>query len=90
MRDETIGPAIALDWYDGPLLEIALVTFPDRDKLVQIVSLLCKITGEYPWQRATLRLSREDLQAMLDLLDDKPVADYHGEVIVQQPAKPES
>lgn len=75
------GPSIALEWYDGPLLEIALATFPpdrpdgDQYKLVQVVSVVETVDGERPWQRATVLLARENLQAMLDLLDGKPVAD---------------
>ncbi len=30
------GNWICLDWYDGPLSEIALVTFNDGDKRVEI------------------------------------------------------
>ena len=81
MTKETIGPVIALDWYDGPLLEIALVMCPSGAQLVQVETLLCTIKGAYPRQRASIRLSREDLQTMLDLIDGKPVTDYHGEVI---------
>ncbi len=105
-RVEVIEPGIVLDWYDGPLLEIALVVFtPGRrsndkslntiddnatdvnaadavdHKLVQLKTRLCSIEGEYPWERATLRLSRDNLQAMLDLIDGKPVTDCHGDVI---------
>lgn len=35
------------------------------------------VSGEYPWTRAIIRLGREDLQAMMDLLDGKPVKDYN-------------
>lgn len=80
MMGETIGLAIALEWHEGPLLEISLVTLSPGmpyDKLVQVDTLLCTIEGE----RATVRFSRENLQAALDLIDGKPVTDYHGEVI---------
>jgi hypothetical protein len=87
MMREMIGPAIALEWHDGPLLEISLVTLSPGmpyDKLVQVDTLLCTIVGE----RATVRLSRQNLQAALDLIDGKSVTDYHGEVIGHPPAKP--
>lgn len=88
---ETVSDYIALDWYDGPLLEIARVDFADRDRMVQVCSL-CDvheieqppserlrgtISGKEPWTRTVIRLTRDDLQAMLDLLDDKPVRGFH-------------
>jgi hypothetical protein len=80
---EVVHDYIVLDWYDGPLLQAAKVDFkanqwhPDRS-MVQVESL-CTVEGEYPWQRATYRLSREDLLKMLDILDGKPVKDFHDE-----------
>jgi hypothetical protein len=82
VREATVGPGIVLDWYDGPLLEIMLVTYASGNKLVQVDTCLCQIEEAGPWPRATIRLSRENLQAALDLLDGKPVTDFHGEVIV--------
>lgn len=84
---ETVGPYIALEWYDGPLLEIARVDFDDRDRMVQVCSLCTvhdvetvpgerirgTVSGEHPWTRSVVRLTREDLQAMMDLLDGRPV-----------------
>jgi len=35
------------------------------------------VHGEYPWTRATIRLSREDLVRMLDLIDGKPVKGFN-------------
>jgi hypothetical protein len=86
---ETVSDYIALDWYDGPLLEIARVDFADGDRMVQVCSLCHEIeqppserlrgtiSGEEPWTRTVLRLTRDDLQAMLDLLDGKPVKGVH-------------
>lgn len=77
----TVGPAIAIEWYDGPLIEIARVDFHDRAPLVEITtSLVCRVTGEWPRQTVVLRLSREHLGKMLDLVDGKPVEDYEGEI----------
>lgn len=88
--NETIGDYVALDWYDGPLLEIARVDFDDGDRLVQVCSL-CNVSpeekppserlrgvvsGDEPWTRATIRLSRDNLQAMLDMIDGKPVKGF--------------
>lgn len=81
-----VGPSIALEWYDGPLLEIAKVDFPDGKHLVEIDTCLyaLKTPDNSPVQspipreqRAVIRLSRGELQAMLDLLDGKPVKDFH-------------
>jgi len=83
---ETVGPYIALDWYDGPLLEIASVDFEDV-RLIQVCTL-CTVhddeqppserlrgtmSGKDPWTRATIRLTRDDLIKMLDLADGKAV-----------------
>ena len=69
--------------YDGPLIEIARVDFDDRDPLVEIsTSLVCRVTGEPPRQTVVLRLSREHIVKMLDLVDGKPVED-HDEAIHQ-------
>jgi len=77
----TVGPAIALEWYDGPLIEIARVEFEQRDPLVEIsTSLVCRVTGEAPRQTVVLRLSREHLVRMLDLVDGKPVEDHDGTI----------
>lgn len=86
-----VGKYISLDWYDGPLLEVASVDFPDRDRMVQVCALCTTtpieappterlrgtINGEHPWERATLRLTREDLQKMLDLIDGKSIKGFH-------------
>jgi hypothetical protein len=37
------------------------------------------ISGEEPWTRTVIRLTREDLQAMLDLLDGKTVRGFHDQ-----------
>lgn len=36
---ESVGDYIALDWYDGPLLEIARVDFDDGSRMVQVCTL---------------------------------------------------
>lgn len=92
-----VGKYITLDWYDGPLLEIARVDFaePRADgvpkALVQVCSLCTvfaeeqpprerlrgTVSGDEPWTRTVIRLSREDLQDMMDLLDGKPVNGWH-------------
>ena len=76
-----VGPAIAIEWYDGPLIEIARVDFEHRAPLVEVcTSLLCRVTGEWPRQSVVLRLSREHLAKMLDLVDGKPVEDHDGAI----------
>lgn len=90
---ENVGGYIALDWHDGPLLEIARVDFPDHDRMVQVQSLCTVhaedtlptggpraiVSGREPWTRCVIRLTRTDLQAMVDLLDGKPVKGFHDE-----------
>jgi hypothetical protein len=62
---ETVSDYITLDWYDGPLLEIARVDFADHDCMVQVCSLCAvhkieqppserlrgTISGDEPWTR---------------------------------------
>lgn len=90
---EAVGDYIALDWYDGPLLEIARVDFPDGDRMVQVCSLCmvladeappterlrATVSGTEPWTRTTIRLTRKDLLNMLDLIDGKPVKGFFDE-----------
>lgn len=96
---ETISDYIALDWYDGPLVEIARVDFPEPrvagvpDAMIHVCSLCtvheleqppsgplrAMVSGDEPWTRSVIRLTRSDLQKMLDLLDGKPVKGFHDE-----------
>jgi hypothetical protein len=81
---EKQGLTIILDWYDGPLCEIAPVDFSDGHRLVLVSQFVCgeveELRGGAKW--AGLRLDRETLQAALDLLDGKPVADYQDALVV--------
>ncbi len=91
-HEETIGDYIALEWYDGPLLEIARVDFPGGHVLVQVCALCTvhpeetppsarlrgTVSGNHPWTRAVIRLSRDDLRAMLDLAEGRPVTDWRA------------
>lgn len=70
LTSEVVGTYVALDWYDGPLVEIAPVVLADGDRMVQVRSLCL---GDDPWQQAMIRLTREDLRKMLDMIDGKPV-----------------
>ena len=38
-HQENVSAYTALDWYDGPLLEIARVDFANHDSMVQVRSL---------------------------------------------------
>ena len=73
---ETVSEYIPLDWYDESLLEIARVDFPDYERMIQVRSLCTvhdlelppserlrgAVSGEKPWTRATIRLTRRDLE----------------------------
>lgn len=100
---ETVSDYVILDWYDGPLCEIARVEFANDDPMVQICSLCtvkpvettpsaplrAAVSGDDPWTRATIRLTRADLVKMLDLVDGKPIEDWSGEAVaVVQAEKP--
>lgn len=73
-----------LDWYDGPLTEIALVTFHDDRKLVEIKTQGGWVGKGYRvgHDRVTkffdnhMRFDRVTLVAMLDLLDGKNVPGF--------------
>lgn len=77
---------ICLDWYDGPLSEIALVTFADGRKLVEIKSQGGWVGEDYrvgfdgaKFHVNHMRFDRETLVAMLALIDGKVVKDFHDE-----------
>lgn len=86
---ETIGAYTILDWYDGPLLEIAPVDISDGTRLVQVKTLCTvhevetppspklrgTVIGDEPWAFAVVRFTRGDLVKMLDLLDGQIVED---------------
>lgn len=73
------GLWIALDWYDGPIIEIARITYEDEPKtLVEVRS--------FGWQdpdetgKIRVRFDRDELVKMLDLLDGKPVLSWKDEL----------
>jgi hypothetical protein len=75
-----------LDWYDGPLDEIALVTFNDGTKLVEIKTQGGWVGEDYrvgkddeKFYYNHMRFNREMLVAMLDLMDGKPVKGFHDD-----------
>lgn len=77
---EVFGEEITTDWYDGPLRTIRRVTFPaeaSSDPLVQIWTRLADVYPTEPGKsalgEAVIRLSRDELVCMIDLLDGKPV-----------------
>ena len=89
MSNKKYGGWVCLDWYDGPLCEVALVTFENGSKFAEIKSVGGWLGEEYSvgasgekFHYNHMRLSREELQAMLDLLDGKPVKDFHEESVV--------
>lgn len=81
---QTEGEVITLDWHDGPLCQISRLDFEDDKPLVQVRSLGWS-EGSHPREMHVVRLDREQVQAMLDLLDGKPVEDFDGEKIETAP-----
>lgn len=85
-KGRSYGDWICLDWYDGPLEEVALVTFDDGNKLVEIRTQGGWVGEDYrevgfgeKLHVNHMRFNRETLVAMLDLIDGKPVKDFHDE-----------
>ena len=85
---EQHGKWICLDWYDGPLLEIAVVTFPDSPAPGPLIEAKTygfeSEDGHVGYDGAVVpmthvRFTRESLVAMLDLLDGKPVKGFFDE-----------
>lgn len=83
-KGRTYGNWICLEWYDGPLSEIAVVTFDDGHKLVEIKTQGGWKGADYrvgqngqKFHANHMRFDRETLVAMLDLIDGKPVKDFH-------------
>lgn len=67
---------IIFDWYDGPLLEAARILEDGKPWLIEITTFADKVTGKGAWTKASIRLSREDLQKMIDMLDGKEVKGF--------------
>lgn len=95
-RGRIYGDWICLDWHDGPFSEIALVTFDDGNHLVEIKSQGGWVGEDYRtgWNGEKfyvnhMRFDRETLVAMLDLIDGKPVKDFHDEVTHTEPTMKE-
>lgn len=65
-----------LIWYDGPHIEIRgeRQNSLDINEIVEVRQWLNEPETPEP-QKGSMRLTRQDLQTMLDLLDGKPVAD---------------
>lgn len=77
---ERVGDWIVFDWYDGPLREARLVTCSDGDKLAEVRTFAAGDVEESRGAKVVrVRLDREDLQRMLDMLDGKPVVDFFDE-----------
>jgi hypothetical protein len=74
----TEGPRITLDWYDGALSEIRRIDIEGVEPLVQVHSLGWS-EGSYPHEMHVMRLNREKVQAMLDMLDGKPVKSWEDQ-----------
>ena len=77
MTEGKAGEPICLEFYDGPLTEIVLITFDDSPPLVELQTyLVAEIKGEPPWQHVRVRLDRDEIQAMLDMIDGKHVKGF--------------
>lgn len=79
--DETEGSEIILDWYDGPLLTIKKIDFPRESGPPHSLVEVSTFTVRPPEQDrgsdwASVRISRDDLLKMIDLLDGKPVPTF--------------
>jgi len=84
-QDPEDRPWICLDWYDGPLSEISIYE-TGREPLVEIRTVggwvgegyRVGADGEKHYDNH-MRFDRRTLQAMLDLIDGKPVKEWHEE-----------
>ncbi len=82
-----LGPEIITEWYDGPLRSIRLATFSGMGEphtLVQVDTSIADVGPLVPQgythgREVMVRFAREELQAMLDLLDGKPVKGFFDE-----------
>lgn len=83
-----VSDYITLDYYDQPLLEIAVVEGSEADRLGRVLQARTlgywvedsqenKVQrGMEIWDRVVVRLSRSDLQTSIDLLDGIAVRDF--------------
>lgn len=67
----------ALLWYDGPHLEIQGVrdSAEDKNEIVEVSTWAAEVQDLMQGTYVTVRLSREDLQTMLALIDSLPIDD---------------
>ncbi len=91
-RGRAYGEWICLEWYDGPLSEIALVTFDDGHKLAEIKAqggwrgedYRVGFNGEQ-FHVNHMRFDRATLVALLSLIDGRPVKDYTDRLVASAP-----
>lgn len=81
---QNIGPDIVVDYHDGPLTTLRVVTF-DQGKSLLEIETLGWVSGSYPHHAVHCRLSREQLVTALAMLDGKPVEDFYGDTRLAVP-----
>lgn len=79
---QKLGPIITTEWYDGPLRTIRLVEFSDGDRMIQVDTMMAEV-GEPRTigyddnvRDVMVRFDREELVAMIDVIDGKTVTDF--------------
>ena len=85
-EEDKYGEWITVDYYDGPLEEIALVTLRGGDRMVEVKTIggwdaeeTFTIGRDEHVRYRHIRFSRENLVAMLDLIDGKEVKGFFDE-----------
>lgn len=82
---ETLGSEIVTEWYDGPLRSVRVVEFADRDRLVQVETVLATvgepmtIGHDTNAREVVVRFTRDELVNMIAVIDGKPIADWRDD-----------
>lgn len=91
-EDERIG--VVLEYHDGPLRTARQVTCASGEKLVQVETVLAMVSPPFrighdnDAREVTVRFDRNELVRMLDIIDGKPVTDFHDRVVDPTQARP--
>ena len=69
-KEATVGEFDVIEYFDGPLIEAAKVVCETGHVLIEVRTYcVARVEGDWPWQKATMRFSREELQKMITILD---------------------
>lgn len=87
-----MGQTIAVEWYDGPLTELRRVMLYGDEPMVEVETVLCRVTERLPYRypqpdgadldypRVAVRFDEADLLRMLAVVRGQPITDFQDRV----------